>query len=85
MLLLNRWIDADEAHKIGLVNRVVPRGELLSRADEMAGRIASHHPGALSAAKQSVVLGLDMVLGEGLALEKRMALKLGLPRCGASS
>jgi enoyl-CoA hydratase/carnithine racemase len=85
MLLLNRWIDADEAHKIGLVNRVVPRGELLSRAEEMAGRIASHHPGALSAAKQSVVQGLDMVFGEGLALEKRLALKLGLPRCGASS
>ncbi|MBN1613017.1 MAG: enoyl-CoA hydratase/isomerase family protein [Deltaproteobacteria bacterium] len=85
MLLLNRWIDAREAVKIGLANRVVPRGELLARADEMARRIASHHPETLSAAKQSVVLGLDMVLGEGLALEKRMALKLGFPRCGEAS
>jgi len=85
MLLLNRWIDAEEARGIGLANRVVPRGQLLAKADEMARRIASHDPVALALAKQSVVLGLDMVLGEGLHLEKRLAMKLGLPHCGAVS
>ena len=85
MLLLNRWIDAEEALGIGLANRVVPRGQLLAKADEMARRIASHDPVALALAKQSVVLGLDMVLGEGLHLEKRLAMKLGLPHCGAVS
>jgi enoyl-CoA hydratase/carnithine racemase len=85
MLLMNRWIDAEEALGVGLANRVVPRGQLLAKADEMAKLIASHDSGALALAKQSVVLGLDMVLGEGLDLEKRLAMKLGLPRCGAVS
>jgi len=85
MLLLNRWIDAEEALGIGLANRVVPRGQLLEKTEAMAKRIAAHDSVALALAKQSVVQGLDMVLGEGLHLEKRLALKLGLPRQGAVS
>ncbi len=40
MLLLGDMIPADEAHRIGLVNRVVPRGEALAEAEKLARRIA---------------------------------------------
>ena len=75
MLLTNRWIPADEAHSFGLVNRVVPKGEHVNTAEEMALRIASFDPEAVRRAKEAIAKGLDMSLQEGLELEKRLALK----------
>lgn len=76
MLLTSRWIDGEEAHRIGLVNRVVPRDKLLETAEEMAKKIASYPPRAVRNAKQAVVKGLDLSLLEGLELEKRLASQL---------
>ena len=76
MLLTNRWIDAEEAYRIGLVNHVVPKETLLQEAEEMAKKIASHDPGAVRYAKQAVVKGLDLTLAQGLNLEKRLAARL---------
>jgi enoyl-CoA hydratase len=76
MLLTNRWIDGEEAYRIGLVNQVVPRDKLLETAEEMAKKIASYHPTAVRNAKQAVVKGLDLCLLEGLELEKRLASEL---------
>jgi enoyl-CoA hydratase len=76
MLLTSRWIDAQEAHQIQLVNRVVPREKLLESAKEMAEKIASHDPAAIRAAKQAVVRGLDLPLKEGLRLEKMLVSQL---------
>ncbi|MCK4784860.1 MAG: enoyl-CoA hydratase/isomerase family protein [Desulfobacteraceae bacterium] len=76
MLLTNRWIDAKEAYRIQLVNRVVPREKLLESAKEMAEKIASHDPVAIRSAKQAVVRGLDLPLSEGLRLEKMLASQL---------
>ncbi len=76
MLLTNRWIDAEEAYRIGLVNHVVPKETLLQDAEEMARKIASHDPGAVRYAKQAVVKGLDLTLAQGLDLEKRLAARL---------
>lgn len=76
MLLTNRWIDAEEAYRIGLVNHVVPKETLLQEAEEMAKKIASHDPGAVRYAKQAVVKGLDLTLAQGLDLEKRLAARL---------
>lgn len=76
MLLTNRWIDAKEAYRIQLVNRVVPREKLLESAKEMAEKIASHDPVAIRSAKQAVVRGLDLPLTEGLRLEKMLASQL---------
>jgi len=73
MLLTNRWIDGEEAYRIGLVNKVVPRSELLHTAGEMAEKIASYHPVAVRNAKQAAARGLDLALAEGLELEKRLA------------
>jgi enoyl-CoA hydratase len=77
MLLTNRWIDAEEAYRIGLVNQVVPKEKLLQDAEKMARKIASHDPAAVRYAKQAVVKGLDLTLAQGLDLEKRLAARLG--------
>ena len=78
MLLTNRWIGADEAYQFGLVNRIVPRKDLLQTAEEMARKIASYDPLALRNAKAAVVRGMDLPLAEGLDLEKRLASELSL-------
>jgi enoyl-CoA hydratase/carnithine racemase len=54
----------------------VPRENLLQVAEEMAKKIASYNPLAVRNAKQAVVRGLDLSLGEGLDLEKRLALEV---------
>lgn len=78
MLLTNRWIGAEEAHSIGLVNRVVARGNLLNTAEEIAQKIASYNPIAVRNAKQAIVRGLELPLSQGLDLEKRLALEVAL-------
>lgn len=78
MLLTNRWIDAEEAARIGLVNKVVTRSKLLEVAEEMAKKIASYNPVAVRNAKQAVMRGLELSLAEGLDLEKRLALEVQL-------
>jgi enoyl-CoA hydratase len=78
MLLTNRWIEADEAYQFGLINRVVPRKDLLQTAEEMARKIASYDPLAIRNAKEAVVRGMDLPLSEGLELEKGLASELSL-------
>jgi enoyl-CoA hydratase/carnithine racemase len=73
MLLTNRWVNGKEAYEMGLVNQVVPRDQLLPVAEKMANQIASYHPGAVRAAKQAVVRGMELSLSEGLELERRLA------------
>ena len=75
MLLTNRWIPANEAYQFGLVNRVVPKGEHIKAAEEMALRIAAFNPEAVRSAKEAIIKGIDMTLQEGLELEKRLILK----------
>lgn len=72
LLLTGRWLKADEAKRIKLVNRIVPRAELYPEAERIASRIKSFDPLAVACAKQAVVRGLDLALEEGLALEKRL-------------
>lgn len=76
MLLTNRWMTSAEAHRIGLVNRVVPRDKLLKTAGDLAMKIASLDPLAVRSAKQAVVRGMDMSLADGLNLEKLLASRL---------
>ena len=73
MLLTTRWIDANEAYDFGLVNRVVPRAQLLAVAHEVAREIISYSHAAVRSAKQAVARGLDLPLAEGLELERRLA------------
>jgi len=73
MLLTSRWLTSGEAFQFGLVNRVVPKDELLDTAVELAKKIASYDPMAVRNAKQAVVRGSDLPLAEGLDLERRLA------------
>jgi enoyl-CoA hydratase/carnithine racemase len=76
MFLTGRRIKASEALEIGLVNRIVPRSDLLSETEALAKQIASLDQRAVRALKQSVSRGLDMPLDEGLKLEKTLNLNI---------
>jgi len=76
MILTGEVIDAQEACRIGLVNKMVPSGELMTVAMDMAKEIASKGPIALRYAKEAVYQGMDMTLGQGLRLEADLYLLL---------
>jgi enoyl-CoA hydratase len=76
ILLAGRWASADEARRWKLVNRVVPRADLLPEAEKLAGKIKSYSPLALSYAKEALTRGLDLGLREGLELEARLGSRL---------
>ena len=73
MLLTGRWLKADEAYRLKLVNQVVPRKELLSTAEKLTDKIKSYDPMAVACVKQAVVRGLDMSLEQGLKLEAELS------------
>jgi len=73
ILLSGRWLGADEAYRLKLVNRVVPRKELFNQADRLAKKIAGFDPVAVAGAKQAVTRGLDLGLEYGLELEAMLA------------
>jgi len=73
VLLSGRWLKADEAKKLKLVNRVIPRKELFNQAGRLAEKIAGFDPAAVAGAKQAVTRGLDLTLEQGLELEARLA------------
>ena len=69
MILTGARIPASEALRLGIVERVVPAGEALTAATELARTIAGKAPIALRYAKEAVVKGLGMSLEDGLRLE----------------
>jgi len=73
MLLTGRRIYSQEALAMGLVTRVVNRGELERASEELVQRIASYDPAVMRKAKQAVIKGMDMSLDQGLELERRLA------------
>ena len=73
MILSGARIDAREALRIGLVERVVPAAEVLASALELAKTLAAKAPVALRYAKEAVVKGLELPLADGLRLEQDLA------------
>ena len=72
MLLTGKWFNAEEALRLKLINQVIPRNELLPRAEELANKIAAYDPVAVSYAKQAITRWLDLSLEQGLELEARL-------------
>jgi len=73
LLLSGEYIDSELALRIGLVNKVVNREKLFSVAETIARDIKANDNAAVQCAKETVKRGRDLSLGQGLALEKRMA------------
>jgi methylglutaconyl-CoA hydratase len=75
LLLTGRRVDAEEALQLGLVNEVVPRGELAKRTRELAGTLIGNSPEAMRATKALLAaqnkLWLDAALDEGMAVNAR--------------
>jgi len=69
MILMAQRIDAQEALRLGLVNRVVPLADLMPTAMKMAEAISQNAPLAVRAAKEAIIRGLSTTLEEGLRLE----------------
>jgi len=69
MILSGHMIDAREALRIGLVNKVVPSKEVFQTAKEIAQQMASKAPIALRYTKEAVNKGMDLTLEQGLRLE----------------
>ena len=68
-LLTGEMVSAQEAHRIGLVNEVLPAADLMKRAEEIAKKIIANAPLAVQYTMEAVNKGLDMPLAEGLFLE----------------
>jgi len=73
ILLTGEKIDAKEAHRIGLINYVVSKEELMPTAERIARRIADNGPLAVSAIKKSVIECLSMPLPEAFEHEIDLA------------
>ena len=69
LLLAGGMIPADEALRIGLVNRVVAPGDLVATARDLASQIAANAPVAIEYCMAAVASGLEMPIEEALRME----------------
>lgn len=80
MLLIGERVSATEAERIGLIGRVVPDGEALKHALEIAEKIAANAPLSVQAVKRAVQASEGLPEAEGLAME----LEIGIPVFGTN-
>jgi len=76
MLLMGISIDAQEAYRIGLINKIVPADKLMEESMAWAQKIAENGPLSVRAAKQCIIQGTNMTLAEGMQLELDLVDKL---------
>ncbi len=69
LILTAEMIDAEEAYRIGLVNKVVPAPDLLAESEKMLRGILAMGPLAVRLSLEAIDQGLEMTLDEGLLLE----------------
>jgi enoyl-CoA hydratase len=69
LLMTGEMIDAAEAFRIGLVNRVVPAGELIKAATEMLDQMLANAPLALASCIEMANRGYDLSMGDALHME----------------
>lgn len=75
ILITGELMDAEEAHQLGFVNRVVPKDRVMEEAERYARIIADNGPLAVTALKKAVLTTMGLPLAEGLAKE----VEIGLP------
>jgi len=69
LLLTGEMISAQEAHRIGLVNEVLPAAQLIPRAETIAQAIIKNAPLAIQYCLEAVNHGIELTQEEGLYLE----------------
>ena len=72
LVLMGKPVDAQEAYRIGLVNKVVPPEALMPTAKEWAETICQAGPLAVRAAKEAMIRGSSMTLNDGIQLERAL-------------
>lgn len=72
MILTGDMIDAQEAYRIGLVNRVVPATALMATARDLARKLAGKSPLALRLCKEAVMNGMEMDLTQACRYEAEL-------------
>jgi enoyl-CoA hydratase/carnithine racemase len=69
LILSGAMIDAAEAHRVGLVNEVLPGPELIGRAEAILNQIGANAPLSIKYASEAINKGMETSLAEGLVLE----------------
>ncbi len=72
LVLTGEMITAEEAHRIGLVNRIVPQESLIEECRTLLTLIINNGPVALGLAIECTTRGMEMSLDDGLALESNL-------------
>ncbi len=72
VILSGRIIDAEEAYRIGLADRLVPEGEALSQALSLVAEVGKRSPFAIRQSKKAVLEGLPLSIEDGLLLERHL-------------
>lgn len=88
IILTGRPVRADEARAMGLVNEIVPPGQALRRAMEVAQQIAAFPQLCVKSDRQAVYEGLGNRLEKGLKIEARLGaevIRSGEPAAGAKA
>lgn len=71
MILTGKPVSAEDAHRVGLVNRVVPVESLMDEAKKIAKEIASKPPISVRAAKEAILRAQDATLEVGVEFERK--------------
>ena len=71
LVLATDTIDAEEAYRLGIANKVVAQSELMTEVEKLASKIISKSSAGVQMAKKTMEIGSDLTLEDALALEAK--------------